>query len=116
MEEKRKYPRIKVNVPVSYDCFDDDEELFEQKLGTILDVSEGGLLIESDSLIDANYVKIVVVGFDNKIYSIVASTVHSRKLEQGIVRTGFCFHGDSSESIKFVSMVIRTHHYSRKAS
>ena len=116
MEEKRKHPRIRVHVAVSYDCFDDNNEMFEQKLGTILDVSEGGLLIESDSLIDANYVKVFVVGFDHNLYSIVGSTVHSRKIEKGIVRTGVCFHGDRQESIKFVSMVIRTHHYSKQAS
>ena len=116
IEEKRKYPRISVFVSVSYDCYDDDNEIIEQTIGTILDISEGGLLLESDTIVDANYVKLVIVGFDGNMYSIVGSAVHSRKLDSGKARTGICFHGSSKSNLKFLAAVIRTYFYSRKAS
>ncbi|MGB9442953.1 MAG: hypothetical protein WCB15_33750, partial [Desulfobacterales bacterium] len=35
------------------DCYDEDGELFDQKLGVILDISLGGMLIETDDTIKA---------------------------------------------------------------
>ena len=47
MQNQRKYQRTKVYVPVSYDCYDDEGEIFERKIGVALDVSLGGILIET---------------------------------------------------------------------
>jgi len=114
MKNQRKYPRIKVYVPVSYDCYDDDGEIFERKIGVALDVSLGGILIETHDIIDANYVKVVFVNNENKLLSIVGSVVHSTKIEKGKARTGFCFHGKDSEGIEFITNLIRTHHQDKK--
>ena len=112
MKNRRKHSRVNVYVLISYDCYNDDGELFDQKLGVILDVSLGGMLIETDEIIEANYIKIVFVNHENKIMSIVGSVVHSRKAENGKVQTGICFHGSDTENTKIVSNLIRTYHYS----
>ena len=36
-----KYPRVNIYILASFDCFDEDGELFDQKLGVILDISLG---------------------------------------------------------------------------
>ena len=100
----------------SYDCYNDDGELFEQRLGAILDVSIGGMLIETDDIVAANYVKIVFVNHENKLLSIVGSVVHSRKTESGKAKTGLCFHGTNAENIKLVTNLIRTYHYRKRFS
>jgi len=116
MQDQRKYQRIKVYVPVSYDCYDDDGEIFERKIGFALDVGLGGILIETHDIIDANYVKVVFINHDNKLLSIVGSVVHSTKIEKGKARTGLCFHGEDSESIEFITNLIRTYHQRKKIS
>ena len=98
-------------MPVSYDCYDDDGEIFERKIGFALDVSLRGILIESHDIIDANYVKIVFVNKDNKVFSIVGSVVHSEKIKNGKAKTGLCFHGSDEENINFTTNLIRTHYY-----
>ena len=103
-------------MPVSYDCYDDDGEIFESKIGFALDVSLGGILIESHDIIDANYVKVVFVNKDNKVFSIIGSVVHSKKIENGKAKTGLCFHGNDEENIKFTTNLIRTHHYGNKVA
>lgn len=113
MDNRRKNPRVDIRVLISYDCYNDDGELFDQKLGVILDVSVGGMLIESDDFIEANYVEIVFVNHENKVLSVVGSVVHSRKTENGKVRTGICFHGTDTENVKIVTNLIRTYHYSK---
>ena len=115
MNDKRKYPRINIWVPASIECYDDNGELFNRKLGVILDISLGGMLIETDDIIiKANYVEIVFVNFKHKLMSIVASIVHSRKSENGKAKTGLCFHGAESENIKIATNLIRTHYHDKK--
>ena len=116
MDKKRKYPRTNVYVLASYDCYNDDGELFAQKLGVILDVSMGGMLIETDDIIEANYVEIVFVNHENKVLSTVGSVVHSEEAENGKVKTGLCFHGSDTENIKIVTNLIRTNYYGKKNS
>ena len=114
MNDKRKYPRINIWVPASLECYDDNGELFNRKLGVILDISLGGMLIETDDIIKANYVEIVFVNFKHKLMSIVASIVHSRKSGNGKAKTGLCFHGAESENIKIATNLIRTHYFGNK--
>jgi hypothetical protein len=116
MDNKRKSPRTSVYVLASYDCYNDDGELFAQKLGVILDVSMGGMLIETDDIIEANHVKIVFINHENKVLSTVGSVVHSRKADDGKVKTGLCFHGSDTENIKIVTNLIRTNYYGKKNS
>jgi c-di-GMP-binding flagellar brake protein YcgR len=114
MNDKRKYPRVNIRVLGSFDCYNEDGELSYQMLGVILDVSLGGMLIETDEIIKANYVEIIFVNYENKLMSVVGSIVHSRKSENGKARTGLCFHGADSENVKITTNLIRTHHYGKK--
>ena len=115
MNDKRKYPRVNIRVLASYDCYNEEEELIDQMHGIILDVSLGGMLIETDDILEANYVKIVFVNHEHKLMSVVGSIVHSRKAENGKAKTGLCFHGADSENTKLVTNLIRTHHYGKKS-
>ena len=116
MNDKRKYPRVNTKVLASIDCYDEDGELFDQKLGVILDISLGGMLIETDDIIKANYVEIVFVNYEQKLMSIVGSIVHSRKPENAKAKTGICFHGADSEDIKIATNLIRTHYHKKSPS
>ena len=113
---KRKYPRVNIYILASFDCYDEDGELFDQKLGVILDISLGGMLIETDDIVKANYVEIVFVNYEHKLMSIVGSIVHSKKSENGKAKTGICFHGADSENIKIATNLIRTYYYGKKRS
>ena len=115
-QDRRKYPRVNVNVLIFYDCYNEESEIFEQKLGTALDISQGGMLIESDSIMDANYIKLGFVNYNNELIGITGSIVWSRKKKDGKVLTGVCFHGSQKENIKFASNLIRTYHYHKKIS
>ena len=116
MKENRKHPRVNISVPVTYECYNDDGELVEHRMGVVLDVSLGGILIESETIIDANYVKIVFINYNNEDFSIVCSVVHSRRTKTGRAKTGFCFHGGNRESYHFVGNLVRTYHYRKKGS
>ena len=81
-----------------------------------MDISVGGMLIETDDIIKANYVEVVFVNHKNELMSVVGSIVHSRKSENGKAKTGLCFHGADSENIKIPINLIRTHFHGKKLS
>ena len=114
MTNNRKHPRVNVRVLASFDCYNEDGDLFNQQIGVILDISLGGMLIETDDTIEANYVEIVFVNYKHKLMSIVASIVHSRKSENGKAKTGLCFHGAESENIKIATNLMRTYYHEKK--
>jgi hypothetical protein len=116
MNDKRKHPRINIWVPASLECYDDNGELFNRKLGIILDISLGGMLIETDDVIEANYVEIIFVNHEHELMSIVGSIVHSKKCDNGKTKTGICFHGADSENVKIATNLIRTHYFGNKKS
>ena len=111
MKNRRTNRRINVRVPASYDCYDDYGDLTERHLAIILDVSIGGMLIETDDIVEANYISIIFFNHENKHFSITGSVVHSRRTDNGRVKTGICFHGSKKESITVVTNLIRTHYY-----
>lgn len=115
-QDQRKFPRVNVTVPIFYECYDEECEIFEQKIGMALDISQGGMLIESDRIIDANYLKMGFVNYQNEIIEITGSVIWSRKKEDRKVHSGVCFHGSQNENIKFASNLIRTFHYLKRIS
>jgi len=110
--DQRKYPRISVNVPIFYECYDEECEIFEQKIGTALDISQGGMRIESDRITDANYIKIGFVNYQNENFEITGSIIWSRKQQDQKVHTGVCFHGSQKENIKFDELAKSHEHIS----
>ena len=114
MTNQRKHPRVNVRVLASFDCYNEDGELFNQKIGVILDISIGGMLIETDETIEANYVEIVFVNHEHELMSIVGSIVHSKISENGKAKTGICFHGADSENVKIATNLIRAHYFGNK--
>ena len=116
MTNRRKHPRVNVRVLASFDCYNEDGELFNQKLGFILDISLGGMLIETDDTIEANYVEIIFVNHEHELMSIVGSIVHSNTSENGKAKTVICFHGADSENVKIATNLIRTHYFGNKKS
>jgi len=45
--EKRKYPRVQIQNLISYVCLDEDGNPVKHLMGSALDISQGGLLLET---------------------------------------------------------------------
>lgn len=53
---KRKYPRVKTSNGVSYVCIDENGNGIDQGMGRTLDVSLGGMLLETSVPIESKYI------------------------------------------------------------
>ena len=109
-EERRKYPRIAVEGVFSYVCMDEDRRPIDEGMGTTVDVSQGGIMIETSRPIDAETILLVTVDKDKKMLEIEGKVVHSRNIGPSKYLTGIEFKGSRTEVMRVVkNLVIEFH-------
>ena len=67
-KERRKHPRFKTNDPISYVCLDNDGNQIKEGKGTAVNVSKGGILIETQD--SFNWQDILLLNIDLKDKSV----------------------------------------------
>lgn len=114
-QEKRKYPRISLNVQVSCVSLDQDGVPLDQNTGYLKDVSQGGVAIEADAKPRSDRLVTVFTDADNQPVGILGKVAYSKKMENGKHWIGLSFLADSKENIQFVSKAVRLYHYYKNA-
>lgn len=115
-DNRRKYPRLSIHVPVNYALLDSRGKIESELIGVALDVSLGGLLLESTEFIEAEYVGISFIDTENKVAQIKCKMVYSRKEDSGMIHTGLMLQGEDLEKSDFVTKIIRCYFYRKKTS
>jgi c-di-GMP-binding flagellar brake protein YcgR len=59
--ERRKYPRVKVYYPISYVGMNENGRIVQESMGVALDISQGGILIETAVGVFSKYIKLISV-------------------------------------------------------
>lgn len=115
---RRRYPRVRIHVPVTYALLEDPAKTGPEAIGIALDVSLGGLLLESFDFVGTEYVGISFIDVENRVVQIGCKMVYSRKTDlgsdQGLVHTGLSFQGTEPERADFAAKIIRAYFYRRK--
>lgn len=90
-KERRKHPRFKTNDPISYVCLDNDGNRIKEGKGKAVNVSKGGILIETRE--SFKWQDIIVLGIDlkDKSISVKGRVVYSNTDDSGMVQTGIEF-------------------------
>ena len=109
IEDKRKHPRVKIENLVSYVCTDDGGNEIEEGLGKIMDVSLGGILIETIKPIGTQDILLTTIDIDDKIMNMIGKVVYCRTEGSGMFRSGIEFH-ETKENIKlFATNLIKNY-------
>jgi hypothetical protein len=111
---RRKHPRLKIHVPVTYALLNGKMDLEPELIGIALDVSLGGILIESTNFVTNEYVVIGFVNIEKMDIKITCKMAYSQKTDGGFVHTGMSFQGTEAEKLEFVTNIIRTYFYREK--
>ena len=107
IEEKRKHPRVKTENLVSYVCIDDGGNEIEEGLGKTINVSLGGILIETNNPIGTQDILLMTIGIDDEIMNMKGKVVYCRAEDSGMFRTGIQFL-EAKENIQlFVTNLIK---------
>jgi len=112
-EEKRIHPRVQTMNAISYVCIDDDGDQLDQGMGTTVDISQGGALIETAMPIDTKYILLISIDLDENIYETKSRVAHTRSVGPAKYLTGIQFLGPPQEVAQIVRNFILDYH-SRK--
>jgi hypothetical protein len=113
--EKRKYPRVKIHNLISYICLDEDRRAIKHLMGTALDISQGGLLLETTQQIDPGNGILITADEQDRIVEINGKAAYCRETGSGKFHVGISFQGTHDENIQFVKCMVRAKYY-RKGS
>jgi c-di-GMP-binding flagellar brake protein YcgR len=111
---RRKYPRVSIHVPVNYALLDEKGKIVSEPIGVALDVSLGGILLESIDFVATEDVVISFIDMENQVAQMKCKMAFSRKTDLGLVRTGLSFEGSEAEKSDFAAKMIRAYFYRRK--
>jgi len=111
---RRKYPRVSIHVPVHYALLGSRGKIESQFIGVALDVSLGGLLLESFDFVATEYVGISFIDMENKLAQMNCKMAYSRKTDMGLIHTGLSFQGSETEKSHFAAKIIRAYFYRKK--
>ncbi len=87
--DRRLYPRIDALNLIAYDFMDEDGQVVMRGMGKTLNISEGGILLETHIQIEQQYDASLSIGLENDLIDIKGKFVASKpgkadKFESGI--------------------------------
>ncbi len=89
--EKRSNRKIKTINPLSYDCMDRSNTRIAHGMGKALNISQGGILMETPHLIETEYILISTSGIRDKLIKIKGQVIYSKKVGSERYHTGIKF-------------------------
>jgi c-di-GMP-binding flagellar brake protein YcgR len=107
--ERRKYQRVKAQNALSYVCIDDRGKPTEEKMGIAMEISQGGLFMETHHPLKPQDVLLITIDIQGELVPIKARVVHCRTDDSGKSRTGIQFLESNEKILSFVTSLIKTY-------
>ncbi len=96
-KESRKSPRVSKLCFTSVKRYDTTGELEEAQVGKTLNISDGGILLETDHPLPFMAQLEIVIGLDDEMLKLKGEVVHLLKKEDGALEMGIRFLEVSSK-------------------
>jgi c-di-GMP-binding flagellar brake protein YcgR len=90
-DDKRKEPRISSSNLIFYVSLDENGQAITQGMGRALNVSEGGILLETHGPIDPHYMVSITIAMEDELMDFKGRIAHSAKRGDGRFTTGVEF-------------------------
>ena len=100
--DRRKYPRFETTGLISYICFDSNGNEISQGSGKGINVSLGGILIETHNPISLQDITLIVISIEDEVIYIKGRTIYCREEDSGKFCTGIQFLETNERIISFV--------------
>ncbi len=108
--DQRKYPRVPISNLISFNLYDEDGLLLNHSMAKALNISQGGILIETAFMIKPDRISLMSADTENKLVEVKGRVRYSRENENGMFETGISFEGTYDENIEFAKKLVKVFH------
>ncbi|MEW6077788.1 MAG: PilZ domain-containing protein [Thermodesulfobacteriota bacterium] len=102
----RKHERVNSLNLLSYSCFNDARETVAQGMGRTLNVSEGGILLETHVQIEPQYAVCLSIGFQEEVTDVMGKIVYSKKGDNDRWQSGIEFLNPDADARRIIKKYI----------
>jgi c-di-GMP-binding flagellar brake protein YcgR len=114
MTERRRHKRLETSHLISYVFIDKEGNEIEDGMGTALNLSQGGLLLETYLPVKAQFILIMYIDLEGQLVKIKGKVVHSRRGKLGNFFVGVRLVDTHESQRKMIVSFIKDY-YSRKS-
>ncbi len=107
--ERRKHPRVETDNHVSYTSMDDNGNPLKKGIGRAVNISQGGILIETHHSFEWQNILLLGIDIENNINRIKGRVVYCNSTNSGVFRTGIEFLEVNERILAFVIHLLKTH-------
>ena len=109
--ERRKHPRVKTSNLISYYSFDETGKFISHGLGVTLDISKGGMLLETPCFVESGPIVLTAIDWEKNLVQVKGKLIYSVKQATGMYRCGIEFVGINERVADFIVNLIKNHTY-----
>ena len=115
MADRRKLPRTKTRNLIALVSVDQNGKKISQGLGKALDISKGGMLLETPHPIEAGLISLMAVDKDNILFEIKAELIYCKKVDKGMYQAGIKFSGTELQVLNFVKRLVKEYNHRKNS-
>ena len=108
---RRKHQRVKTRNLISYLSFDKTGKLISNGLGIALDVSQGGILLETPYAIKTGLIVLATTDRENHLFEVKGKLIHSTKASNGLYHSGIEIIGIDARVKAFITKLVKEYNY-----
>ena len=114
-KDKRMHPRIRSLNLLSYVCVDENNDVLKQGMGRTLDVSEGGIQLETHVPIDSQCTVLLTIAVEDDLMTdINGRVVYSKAGKVGRFECGIEFEEGSEATLRILKKYIKAFEEQKK--
>jgi len=109
--DRRKYPRVNTTNLISHVTIDETGRWIFQGMSRALDISRGGILLETAQPITPGCLSMMTVDMDNNLIEIKGELIHCSKSGPSTYHSGIKFISTDELITKFVTQMIKVYNH-----
>jgi hypothetical protein len=113
--DRRIYPRTKTRNLISHISIDQTGKLVSRGLSKTLDISRGGMLLETPHPVEPGLLSLMAVDAENNLIEIKGELIYCKRSAAGMYHSGVKFIGSEMEVANFVIRLIKEYNHRKNS-
>jgi len=109
--DRRMYTRTRTRNLIAHISVDQKGRLVSRGLSKTLDISRGGMLLETPHPVEPGLLSLMAVDADNNLIEIKGELVYCKRSAAGMYHSGVKFIGSEKEVANFVTRLIKEYNH-----